>query len=97
MKELGQLSFTILSTIVTAIFAGFVLMTLWDWFIVYSFGVKSLSLVEAIGVGLFLNFFKRLPSPKENVTFESVVKDTFEKIFVLALLLGVSFIVTLFQ
>ena len=53
---------TILLLIVSPIANGWALSILWKWFIVPLFGLGSLSIAQAIGLGLVVSFVA-MPSP----------------------------------
>jgi hypothetical protein len=57
MKELGEVTFTIILMALLAPFGGLVLSYLWDWFIMPVFDFRSISIVEAIGIGFIINLF----------------------------------------
>jgi len=53
---LGGLSLFVLTTAGLALLNGWVLSVLWGWFVVPTFGLPSLSVVEAIGIALIAAF-----------------------------------------
>ena len=55
----------IVNNIGAAVFGGWVITMLWGWFVVTTFGVAPLSIVAAIGLGLFVNFFTKHPRPSD--------------------------------
>ena len=87
--------FIILLSIPLVILNGFVIQTLWGWFISDFFGIKALTLPIAIGLAIFINLFKS----KLEKGFETL-KDYLATLFymilnpVIALILG--YIVHLF-
>lgn len=56
MAAVGVLTFTLGGVFVLTIIRGLVLQALWGWFIVTTFGLPELSLVEALGLSLVVGF-----------------------------------------
>lgn len=58
---------------------GFVLCSLWRWFVGRTFGVRELTLAQAIGLWLMLGYLfpalRYLPSAEDNEKQHSLVKD----------------------
>ncbi len=54
--------FMVFSTIVCTLYKGFVLKTLWAWFIVPTFGLPALAMSVAIGVSLVVGLLAYQPS-----------------------------------
>jgi len=52
MKALGLVLLGILTTVLN----GFVLTVLWRWFVVETFGLKSLTIPQALGIALVIGF-----------------------------------------
>src|SRR5690606_36355945 len=49
---------TFLFSIGAWFFGGFTFMTLWSWFVAPTFGIVTLNYAQALGICLFLTFFK---------------------------------------
>lgn len=62
------IAFVISVVVSLAIVRAFTLVLLWDWFVVPTFGLESISIVAAIGLTLFVTTF-------ENKTNDSINKD----------------------
>lgn len=50
--------FLILVTMISVLYFGFALKTLWDWFVVTSFNLPPLSLATAMGLVVMSSLFK---------------------------------------
>jgi len=67
MKNFGEFMVIILTTIISIIVKGFVLMKLWVWFITPTFNVNPLRLIETIGLVILLSFiFGKYKEPNED-------------------------------
>lgn len=79
---------------VAAVIRGFVLSTLWQWFVIPTFGLAPLSIPVAIGIGLILSF-------TTHQSMDESSKNKSEKLFdaivnpLIVLLIG--WIITLFM
>lgn len=56
MAALGLITFSLGSMVVLTILRGLVLQALWGWFMVTTFGLPTLTLVEALGLSLVVSF-----------------------------------------
>tara|TARA_R110000796_G_scaffold11198_2_gene37337 strand:- start:541 stop:843 length:303 start_codon:yes stop_codon:yes gene_type:complete len=65
MENLGKLFTFLVTLLVIPIIKGFVIVTLWAWFIVPSFGVREVRIIEVIGF-LIIYSFIRLKKFEEN-------------------------------
>lgn len=55
--SLGEALFTLFIIVpLSMIFSGFAISMLWDWFIVATFGLKALTIAQAIGMGLLVTY-----------------------------------------
>lgn len=86
--------------VATVIFSGFVLQTLWGWFVV-PLGIKALSLAHAVGVNILFGFIKYKYKRKHTIPDEEVFEPLMKKIgatITLGLLfLGVGYITVSFM
>lgn len=57
MKELGELVVTFVVGMYGAILKGAVIVPLWGWFIVPTFGLNQISFGMAVGLSVFSNLF----------------------------------------
>lgn len=56
MKSFGILITVIMSLVFTTIINGFVLCKLWIWFVVPTFGLQALTIIQAIGLSYIISF-----------------------------------------
>jgi hypothetical protein len=54
MKVIGWLCTFVVFAFFSAIYSGYVLSVMWDWFIVSHFGLKALPIPFAIGLALII-------------------------------------------
>lgn len=77
---------------------GWVLSVLWKWFIVSTFGLQPLSIVQAIGVSLILSYLLNIYHPPKNLkTLEGVSEMIAEALLVPFFILGFGWIVLQFM
>ena len=93
MEQLRDFSIAIILSAVETIVGGFLFMTLWKWFIVTSFQITPLSLIQAIGVMFFIKHLRRLPEDK---SFDEFVKESLRYILSCGVMLGFAWVITLF-
>lgn len=76
---------------------GFVFQTLWAWFIVPTFGLAALTVLQAVGVGLVVSFLTH----QSDVQYKDLEEDSTKRLVLLVLrplmILGVAWIVQLFM
>jgi hypothetical protein len=58
MENLGKFMIIVLAMIISPIVSGFVILKMWDWFVVPIFEANPLRLVEAIGLMFLVNYLK---------------------------------------
>jgi hypothetical protein len=97
MENFGKFSFGLLSIVITVLFGGFVFMTLWEWFVVYSFNVSALTLIQSVGVMFFWGYLKAKRNADEKLTWKIFLKDTKDSLMFHGIALGIGWIITLFQ
>jgi hypothetical protein len=100
MENFVKFMTIVLTLTITQFINGFVIMKLWAWFIVPTFGVVQLGLVEAIGLMLVVNFFKPINSSKKDDTeefWEKFLKGLGLLLFKAGFVLFVGWIVSLFM
>lgn len=74
MEALGKIALGFILTAITAPLIGFVFSELWEWFIVPTFNVEPLRIIEALGIILTVGFIrhkreKEDRTPKEVIEF----------------------------
>ena len=97
MKNFKKFITVLLGIIVSYLVNGFVLLKLWEWFIVTTFKVQPLNLVQAIGIVILINFLfiKKEKSPDN---FWKEFKERVAFLIVTAVfILFIGWIVTLFM
>jgi len=62
MENFGKFITVLLGIIITSIINGFVFLKLWLWFIVPTFQMQPLRLVEAIGIVFLIGYLKKTES-----------------------------------
>ena len=97
MENFGKFMILLISLIISPIINGYVLVQLWEWFIVSTFDVQPLQLVNGIGILILINFIYA----KKSTTTDDVWQELLEAmsfLFVLAAFtLFSGWIVTLFM
>jgi len=59
MKYIGYITTALILMFFSAIYSGYVLTVLWDWFVVPTFKLPSLTIPTAIGVALIVSYLAR--------------------------------------
>jgi hypothetical protein len=67
MIALASILMTLFVIALGCIFRGYVLMTIWNWFIVTSIGLPVLTFVPAMGVGLVIAYLTHQKSESRNI------------------------------
>lgn len=99
METFGKVCFTLTTMVITTLISGFVFQTLWGWFIVPTFTMQPMTLIQAIGISFFISYIKR-NLDKENddeFSMEFVVKGLVISVVMALLILGLGWIITLFM
>lgn len=84
----------VLATIPIAVVNGIVISILWGWFIV-PLGMPSLSVVNAVGMGLVISMFTARPT--KSTSDEDIFAAFLFGLFYPLLMLGLGFLWHLFQ
>ena len=66
MENFGKFMTVLLALIISPIITGFVFSKLWMWFIVPTFDLQPLKIVEAIGIVFIINFVKAKRTKDQN-------------------------------
>lgn len=96
MKTFGEICFVILVLVVSALLGGYVFMTLWDWFVVTTFKVQTLTLPQSIGLMLIVGYLKPKQKKEGKTTLDDFGKSFVEMIVMAGFAIGLGWIVTLF-
>ena len=99
METFGKVCFTLITMIITALIGGFVFQTLWGWFIVPTFAMPQLTLIQAIGTSFFISYLKMNLGKKNDDEFsiEFVFKALVMSIVMALFVLGLGWVITLFM
>lgn len=99
METLGKVCFTLITMVITALIGGFVFQTLWGWFIVPTFTMQPMTLIQAIGTSFFISYLKINLSQKNDDEFsiEFVAKALVMSIVMGLFVLGLGWVITLFM
>jgi hypothetical protein len=97
-ENLGKLLFATFLAIITIIVEGFVFMQLWQWFTVPVFKVQPLTLVQSLGLILFLAYLKSKPKKKteDDLSWENLVRNFINSLMLISLFLGAGYLINLF-
>lgn len=95
MKKFGELMAMFLLSIPIVIMNGLVFCKLWMWFIIPTFEVQPLRIIEAIGIVFLINFVRANPSKKSEDVALSY--RFFVNIIFALLVLGIGWIASQFM
>lgn len=96
---IGILTVLVVTTITGTIMNGWALTVLWIWFIIPVFNLPTLSIIQAIGIGMVVTFLTR-----HSINKEEAAKDTgaaiwtaiVSAVIVPLLTVGIGYIISLF-
>lgn len=97
METFGKFCFGAIAMIISALIGGYAFMKLWEWFVVYSFNVQQLTLLQSIGLMFFWGYLKPLKKDEGEMTFEKFASQIGEGILLVLIALGIGYLITLFQ
>lgn len=99
METFGKVCFTLITMVITTLIGGFVFQTLWGWFIVPTFTMQPMTLIQAIGISCFISYIKMNLGKKNDDEFsmEFVLKVLVMSVVMALLILGFGWIITLFM
>lgn len=95
MKTFGKVCFTLITMVITALIGGFVLQTLWGWFIVPTFTMQPLTLTQAIGISFFINYLKMDLGKDYEFSMEFVLRVLIATIVMSLLVLSLGWVISL--
>ena len=73
MKPLMSTAFSLIISTAILAWKGYVIVKLWNWFVVNQFGLSAISISEAIGLGLLVNLLSYQFSLTDNdATMEQI-------------------------
>lgn len=76
METFGKICAAVIVLVFTSIVGGFVFETLWNWFIVTTFQMKQLTLIEAISISFLIGYLRGNSQKKEEE------ESSMEKLFI---------------
>lgn len=99
MENFGKLCFTLIIMVITTLIGGFVFQTLWGWFIVTTFAIQPMTLIQAIGISFFISYLKMNLSKSNDDEFyiEFVLKALVTSVITALVVLGFGWVITLFM
>ena len=97
METFGKICFAAVAVILSSVLGGYVFMKLWEWFVVYAFAVKPLTLIQAIGLMFVWGYLKHKSKKDEDVTWEDFAREVFSTLILMCMVLGIGYLITLFQ
>ena len=65
MQKIGEVTVSFILNILTTILRGFVIVKMWEWFVIPTFGVFEIELIQAIGISTFISFLFNTPNVKD--------------------------------
>ena len=98
METFGKIIFGLLLLIVTTVLSGFVFTILWGWFIVPTFGMQDLRVIEGIGIMFIIGFVKaKIEKDDDGDIFEKMLTSVVFSIFWCLMALGIGYIISQFM
>ena len=97
MKDFGKFCALIYLIAVTTVFGGVAFMKFWEWFVVNTFHVKPLTLIESIGLVFTIRFLQPRKKSNDEKSFEDHLDDIFDYLSYIVVAFCVAYIITLFQ
>ena len=83
MEKFGKFCFGVLSIITRSLLSGYAFMKLWGWFI--------------IGLVFFWGYLKPKKKDEDEFTWEKFIKEFVEDLLLVGVVLGLGYLITLFQ
>ena len=97
MEKFGKFCFGVLSIITRSLLSGYAFMKLWGWFIVYTFHVQPINLIQSIGLVFFWGYLKPKKKDVDGFTWKKFIKEFVEDLLLVGVVLGLGYLITLFQ
>jgi len=99
METFGKVCFTLISMVITAMIGGFVFQTLWDWFMVPTFAMHPMNLIQSIGISFFIGYLKMNlgKNNDEEISIELIVRSLVMTFVGSLFVLGLGWLITLFM
>ena len=97
MESFGKLITVLLMLVLISIIGGFVIKTMWEWFVSPVFGLPSLTIGYAIGLMFIVDYLRKSDLDiREEKPFKESIIEFFVFVFKSLLALIFGWIVTLF-
>ena len=97
MEYFGKFCFGVIAIVITTLLGGYAFMKLWDWFVVWTFHIQSLSLIQSIGLVFLWGYLKPKKKDEDELTMEKFTKQFIEAILWFGITLGLGWVITLFH
>jgi hypothetical protein len=96
METFGKLAFVLLVFVVGVTLDMVAIRLLWTWFIAGTFGVKTLTYIECIGLSLFISWLRPLrPKQDEEGGIKALANTMLAIVIKFAMLVGASWLLHL--
>jgi len=93
MEAIGKFFTSLVLGLISTILRGLVIMKLWVWFIVTTFSITVITLVQAIGLSLVIGLLTGELKPDEDTNND----DWFSKVILRFVFLIIVYVVVLFE
>ena len=99
MEAFGKFMTVVLALIITPIITGFGFVKLWAWFIVPTFNMHTLRIVEAIGLMMIIGFVRAKQNNKDEDedAWQRFIKTILFTVIMSAIVLFFGWIVSMFM
>lgn len=99
MEIIGKFFTWVTFLIIIIIVNGFVLSKLWYWFIVQTFDIKPITLIQAVGLSLIIGYLtmKKNMGEDKKKDFSEIASDWFSIIIYNFMVLFLGYIISLFM
>lgn len=97
MENFGKFCLFILLMFLAATLSGLVISKLWLWFVVPTFGLVPITIVQSIGLSLLVGIFKGVKSSGKDDSFKEIVEKSLTGMITILMLFGIGWIVSLFM
>lgn len=101
----GVLAFLLLIAAIVGliVYGGFAVSLLWGWLIVPTFSVPAITVVQGVGIALFVSYFLRgvamqkLEQDEDESVAEKCVNALGKSFFTISMFIGMGWVVSLFM
>ena len=92
-----KLMFVLIFIVINIILGGFVFQLLWNWFIITTFDVKELTLIQAVGINFILDAMQARATQNEQNTIDKTIDDLLYKCGIYGFTMLIGQTITLFM